>query len=162
MTWIYPPTQLTVTNESLKGLSTKNVVILVHSCSLYMRYGFFIVYLPTWIVNLYDKCRWRYIECLGVYMTVKPQTKTNGWLCEMYVNVAFLWSLSIQPWLECQGFHSETNPPNLTGDPYKVGVFSNRSLYGLMRPLLVGWKKKHCPHQDPTFKLFGNPWGRLF
>ena len=20
----------------------------------------------------------------------------------------------------------------------------------------------YCPHQDPTFKLFGNPWGRLF
>ena len=25
---------------------------------------------------------------------------------------------------------------------------------------LVG--KINCPHQDPTFKLFGNPWGRLF
>ena len=23
-------------------------------------------------------------------------------------------------------------------------------------------RKSVCPHQDPTFKLFGNPWGRLF
>ena len=23
-------------------------------------------------------------------------------------------------------------------------------------------QKMFCPHQDPTFKLFGNPWGRLF